>query len=108
MVKANSALLPLVVLGHDVFGNKHSMSGAPNQLVFLGFATGSNKRDNRVAIWRCDRHPTAAGFIALINNQSETELVHIEPQTSILIADEDVDTEEAKVRILPIQTKSVL
>jgi hypothetical protein len=83
------------------------VSATANQLVFFGVALRSNKRENRVAIWRCDRHSTATGFIALIHDKSEPKLIHVEPQTSVLIADEDVDTENAKVRVLPIYPKTV-
>ncbi len=59
MVKANAALPPLVELGHDIFGDKHRMSGTTDQLVFFRLALGSHQGQNRAAVWRCDRDPTA-------------------------------------------------
>ncbi len=59
LAQANPALPPLVELGHDIFGDEHSMSGATDQLVFFGLTLGRHQRQNRAAVWRCDRHPSA-------------------------------------------------
>jgi hypothetical protein len=78
-----------------------------NQLVFFGLALGRNQGENRVAVRRRNRHPTATGLITLVNHQTKSQLVHVESQTSILIANEDVDAEDAKIWVLPIHTRSV-
>ena len=51
---------------------------------------------------RRDRYSSSTGFVILINHKGKSKLVQVEPQTSILIADEDVDRENPKVRGLPI------
>ena len=81
MVKANPALPPLLELGDNIFRNQHSMSATANQFIFFRLALGSNQRQNRAAIGRRHRHPTASSFVAFINDQTESKLVHIEPQT---------------------------
>jgi hypothetical protein len=101
-VKANPSCLPLVNLGHNIFGHQHGVPAAANQLVFRRVALGSNQRENRAAIRRRDCHPTSAGFVILINHEGKSKLVNVEPQTAVLIADEDIDTENAKVRVLSI------
>jgi len=93
-------------MGQNMFRNKHGMSGAADQFVFFGLELGSNQRDNRVASRRRDRHPTPPRLIVLINQKAKCQVVHVEPQTPILVADEDNDTENAKVWVLPIQPKS--
>jgi hypothetical protein len=105
-MEANALLAPFIELGGNIFGYQHRMSGPANQFVFLGIALGSNQRENCVAIRRCHGNPAACGFIALIHHEPESQLVDIKSQAPILVADKNIDAEEAKVRIPPIQTKA--
>jgi len=108
MVKANPARPPLVKLGYNVFGNQHGVPAPANQLVFWGIALGSNQREKRIAIGRSDQHQASTGFVILrINDQGKSELVHIEPQTPVLIADENIHTENPEAGVLPLWAKSV-
>ena len=104
MVKPDPTCPPLIELRSDIFGNKNNVFRAANQLVFFGLALGSDQCEDGAAIRRRNCQPTPARFVAFINDQIESKLVNVEPQTSVLIADEDVHTENAKIRILPIQT----
>src|SRR6185312_16317937 len=104
----NSALLPLLELCSDVFSNQHCMPRAANQLVFFRVALGSNQGENDVAIRRRDGDPAPTGFIALIDDQFESQLVHVEAQASVLIADEDIDTKDAKIRVLTLELDGAL
>src|SRR5260370_15279133 len=70
MVKTNATLPPLLELGHNIFGDKHSISGAADQLVFFGFMFGSHQSENRAAVWRRDPDPTATGFIPFTNTRA--------------------------------------
>ena len=102
MVKANPALLPLVELGHHIFGDEHSMPAPADEFVFFGLALGRNQGENSIAIRRRNRHPAASGLVVFIDDEAKSKLVHVESQTSILIANEDVHTEDSKIRVMPI------
>jgi hypothetical protein len=82
------------------------VAAAANQLVFLGFARGGDERKQRVAIGRGNRDPAVAGFVALVDDQAESELVDEKAEAAILVANEDVHAEKAEIGILTIEAKT--
>src|SRR5262245_35719912 len=106
MMKTNSALTPLLIYGIDVFSDENNLPRPANQLIFFGAGRRSDKRKDRAAVRRPDRYPSAATFKAVINEQTESELVQVESQASILIADENRGEKYAQVRRLAIQAHS--
>ena len=106
MVKADTALFPFVELGDDILCDKYGVFGAANQLVVFRLTFGGNERENCLAIRGRYRHPTAARLIALIDDEAKSKLVYVESQASVLITDEDIDTQNAQVWILPIQAQT--
>src|SRR5579864_4360562 len=106
VMEANAALAPFLEFRHDVFGDQHGVAAAANQLVFLGFARGGDERKQRVAIGRGNRDPAVAGFVALVDDQAESELVDEKAEAAILVANEDVHAEKAEIGILTIEAKT--
>jgi hypothetical protein len=99
-VESYSPLLPLLEFGRDIFGHEYGMFTTADELVFLGLAFGSHERKNRIAIGRGDSDPPSSGFVALVDDQAEAELIHIKTQALVLIADKNVNAKNAKVGIL--------
>jgi hypothetical protein len=108
MMKPHPALLPFLELCDHIFGDKHDIVGLADPLVFLRIPPGRNQRQDGVSIRRRNGQPAIAGFITLIHHQAKPELIHIELQTTILIADKDVDAENTKIGTLPIEAEHSL
>jgi hypothetical protein len=96
MVKANPTPLPLIEFGRT----------ACLQRPISLYSSGLRLRVTRARTVLPSGGATATqrppDSQVLINYQAKSELVHVEPQTSILIANEDVDTQDAKIRVLPL------
>jgi len=99
MMEVNPALAPLVELGSYVLSHKNDVPASTDELVFVGVGPGSNKRKDRDAIWRGNRYPAITGFITNVNEQIEPKLVQVESQASILIADQDRNVVQAKMKL---------
>src|SRR5262249_27492533 len=76
---------------------------AANQLMLFRLPGGSNEREQGLAVGGRDCDPAAHRFIALIEDDIESELLHEKMKATLLIADKDVDAENAKIRILAVQ-----
>src|SRR6185312_6474089 len=107
MMKVHSALLPLLELGNYVFGDKHAMAAASNQLGIFRVALRCDQRENRVPIGRRHRQRPSCRFIAVVHHDRKSKLVAIKLQTALLIAHKDVDAEKPKIRIMPIEPDHV-
>jgi hypothetical protein len=108
MVKSHPATLPLLKLGHDIFGDEYGVPGAANQLVIFGVSPGADEGQYSTAVRGSDGDPTATRFIVFVDDQVESELVHEETKAPILIAHEYVDAEEAEIRALSIEERAEL
>jgi hypothetical protein len=91
MMKANPPLTPLLEFGIDILGNKNHLPGLTDELVFFRVRLGSDKRQDRRAIRRGNRHPATSAFKTMISDQAESKLPQIESQASILVPNEDGD-----------------
>src|SRR5277367_2229561 len=106
MMEAHAALAPFLELRDYIFGYQHCVFRAANQFVFFRLAFWGEEAENRVTIRRRDRDPTSRGFIVVVDYESEAKLIHVKPQAFILVADEDVDAEQAQVGVLLVQTNA--
>ena len=86
--KLDPALRPLLKIRYDILGNKNNVSGASNELVFLGVGLWSNKHKHCCAIRRSDRYSPPDRYVG-ISYQSESKLVHVELKTSFHIGNEN-------------------
>ena len=103
MTKANSALSPLTVGRHDIFRHKGDRRGLADQLVLIRVGFRRDQRKHGGAVRRRNSYPALSGLKAHIKGQVEAELIHVEPQASVLIADENIDRVHAEVGIVAIQ-----
>jgi hypothetical protein len=107
-LKANSAFGPFAKLGRDIFGYKNDVSVPADELIFLGIRLGGDKRKHGSSIGRADGQPAVAVFIAVIADQAESQLVAIEAQALLLIANEDGDVLKTDVGVLAVKAKGGL
>src|SRR5262245_7144464 len=105
-MKLNPTIMPLLTDGINIFSDENVLLRLANQLIFFGVGVRSDKRKERITIRRRDRHPATTAFKAVISDQSESELVQVESEASILIADENRDEENAQVGSPAIQAHS--
>ena len=108
MAKAHTATTPLAIGSHDIFGDKSNRSALTNQLVVIRVGLRCNQGDHCGAVWRRDSNPTLPGLKANIKGQIESKLIEIEPQASILIANEDIDRIDAEVATIAIVVLATL
>ncbi len=103
MMKFDPALAPFLEFGSDVLSHKNDVRAPANELIFFGVGLRSNKRKDRGAIRRSNRCPAITGIQMGINDQVEPELVQVESQASILIADKDRNVVQAEMELLSIR-----
>jgi hypothetical protein len=109
MTKVNPALTPGVKFGNDIFGNEYDqpvISGPADELIFLRLGLGRDERKQRGAIWRGNQNEAAMLSKVVIDDQTESKLVHVEPEASILVANEDSDVMKTEVGGLSIQVET--
>src|SRR5262245_40103040 len=106
VVTTNSALTPLLMHGIDIFSDENNLPCPADQLIFFGAGGRSDKRNDRAAVRRRDRYPAANAFNVVVGHQTESELVQVELQAPIMIADENRGEENAQVGRLTIQAQS--
>ena len=83
--------------GGDVFGNKNNLRGTADEFVFLGLGLGNDKGKDGTAIGRGDGYPAVSGLKAGIESQVESQLIKVETQAAILIANVDVHAVKTEV-----------
>src|ERR1700682_2061215 len=103
MTKANSPLSPLAVGGHDIFRHKRDRSRLTDQLVLVRAGFRRDQGEHGATVRRRNSYPALSGLKAHIKSQVESELIHVEPQAPVLIADENVDRVNAEVGVVAIQ-----
>ena len=91
MTKFNPAFGPLVELGNDIIGHKRNLGGPTDKLVFSGAGLGRDQRKDCSAVWRRDRYPAFTRLNPRVEGHMESELIHVESQTSILISNKNID-----------------
>ena len=101
--ESHSALSPLAVSGYDIFSYKRYWSGLTNQLVFVRVGFRCDQRKHGSAVWRRNPYPALSGLNTHIKGEVESQLIYIEPQASVLIAHENIDCVNAKVRVNAIR-----
>jgi hypothetical protein len=88
-----------VKFGGDVFGDKDNLGGTANELGLLGLGLGNDEGEDGTAIRRGDGDPAVARLKAGVEGQMEAELVKVEAQAAILIADVDVHAVKSEVEV---------
>ena len=106
MTKADSALSPLGVSCHDIFGNKRNLRRLADELVLVRVGIRRDQGKHRRAVRRRNPDPALSRLKAHIKGQAESQLIHVESQAPVLIANENVDRVNPKMGVLAIERRS--
>ena len=108
MTKANSASSPLAVRGHDIVGNKGNGRRLANSLVLIGLGIRCDQGKHGRTVGRRNPYPAFPGLEAHIKGQTESKLIHVESQASVLIANENVGSVNAEVGVLALLVIAIM
>src|ERR1700760_3452480 len=97
MVKMHSTAAPQFKRGVDIFCDETDLGWPTDELVVFRTTLGSNQCKDRTAVRRCNCNP-AAKFETTVRNHAEPELIHVEVEASIVIANENIGLENTKIR----------
>src|SRR5438132_5490655 len=95
--KADTFFRPLLEFRGDVRSYENDLRGAANKFVLGGLGLGSDEGQYGGAVRRRNSNPTLAGLQTSVNNEVEAELVKVEAEAAIDVANVDangVDAEE--------------
>ena len=103
--ETNSALAPFPELSEDIFGDERDLRGPADEFVLLRIAFRRDKREVRGSVGRRYGDEMAPGkfLISRVKNELETELVHVELEAAIQVANIDTDGLQAQIRVPAVQ-----
>ena len=104
--KSHTVCTPFVEFGGHIFGDEVDIGVATNQSVRVTVGLGLGQREAGIAVGGRDLNPSASGRENLVDDQAETELVGVETQASLLIANENHDKMQADVGVLLIEAQN--
>jgi hypothetical protein len=96
VIEADAAERPLLIFRDDIFGDEDDLGGTANELVLGRIWLGGNEGKNGGAVGRSDCDEAFPGLKLDVIGEVEAELIDVEAEAAVLIADEDLggmDTE---------------
>jgi len=99
MVKMDAAAAPLVELRENILCQERRGRRPADELVLFRVRLGRNEREHPCAVGRSNGDPPVSGRQAGICGQPKPELVQVETQASILVADENGNRVQTQVEI---------
>src|SRR3989442_8907598 len=105
-VEANSALGPLAVLGNHILGDKGDRRRPADELGLFRAGLRRYECEVRRAVGRGDGYKTTTGLNAGVKDQLEAELIEVEAQAVVEIANVNRNRLEAQVGVLAIQANN--
>src|SRR6202050_5333100 len=106
MKKADPAATPQLEGRVDILGDERNLRIPPDELVVLRATFGSDEGENRTAIRRSNGHPASSELEASVGKHTESQLVHVELQASIMVANEDGGLEDTKIGTFRVHPKA--
>lgn len=97
VIKVDAAERPLLIFRYDIFGNEYDLRGTADQFVLESIGFGSDERKHCGAVGRSYGDQTFAGLEAHVVGQVEAQLIEVEAQAAVEIADEDLGGMDAEV-----------
>ncbi len=97
VVEADAAERPLFVFRDDIFGDEDDLRGTANELVLHRIWLGGDEGKNGGAVGRSDGDEAFPGLKLDVIGEVEAELVEVEAQATVEIADEDLGGVDAEV-----------
>src|SRR5689334_20965507 len=99
-LEAHSTLAPFAELGEHIFRDESDLRMPADELELLRIPLGRNESDVGRAVGRRDGDEI---FIASVKDELETELVHVELEAPIQVANVDADRLQTQVRVPAVQ-----
>jgi hypothetical protein len=97
VLEADSAFGPFLVFGEDIFRDESEASGAADEFEVERIGFGGNERENGLAVRRGDRDEAFAGLQFGVVGEVEPELVDVEAEAAVLVADVNIDGVDAEM-----------
>jgi hypothetical protein len=97
ILEADAALGPFLVFGEDIFGDEGDTGGAADELEVEGVGLGGDEPEDRLAVGRGDGDEAFAGLEFGVVGKVEAELIDVEAEAAVLVADVDGDGVDAEV-----------
>jgi len=90
VIEADATEGPLLIFGEHIFGDEDDLCGTADEFVLHGIGLGGDKREDGGAIGRRDGDQAFAGLELDVVGEVEAELVEVEAEAAVKIADEDL------------------
>jgi hypothetical protein len=97
VIEADAAEGPLFIFGDDVFGDEDDLRGTADELVLHGIGLGGDEREDGGTVGRGYGYEAFAGLEFDVVGEVEAELVEVEAEAAIEIANENLGGMDAEV-----------
>lgn len=97
MLEADSTFGPFLIFGEDIFRDESEASGAADEFEVERIGFGDNQRENGLAVRRGNGDEAFAGLEFGVVGKMEAELVDVEAEAAVLVADVNIDGVDAEV-----------
>ena len=97
VIEADAAEGPLFVFRDDIFGDEDDLRGTADELVLDRIWLGGNEGKNGGAVGRSDGDEAFPGLKLNVVGEVEAELVEVEAEAAVEIADEDLSGMDTEV-----------
>ena len=97
VLEANAASGPFLIFGQDVFGDERQAGGAANKFEVERVGLGGDEREDGLSVGGGHGDKAFAGLEFGVIGEVEAQLVDVEAETAVLVADVDVDGVDAEV-----------
>jgi len=101
VLEADAAARPFLIFDEDVFGDEGDAGRAADKFEVEGVGFGDDEREDGLAVGRSDGDEAFAGLKLGVVGEVEAELVDVEPEAAVLVADVDIDGVDAEVGMGP-------
>ena len=97
MLETDAAFGPFLIFGENVFGDQGQARGAANEFEVERVGLGDDEGEDGLAVGRGDGYEAFAGLEFGVEGEMEAELVDVEAETSVLVADIDINGVDAEM-----------
>ena len=104
--EANASAGPFADASGDIFRDENDVGGAADEFLLRRIFAGHDKHKESVAFRRRDGHPALAVLESSVKGELEAELIEIEVESAILIANVDIDAMDADVGLSLVRRRS--
>jgi len=97
VLKADAEFGPFLIFGEDVFGDECQASGTADEFEVERIGIGGDEGEDGLAVGRGNGDEAFTGLQFGVVGEVEAELVDVEAEAAVLVADVDIDGVDAEV-----------